>query len=95
VNTPIGQTRFQINHAEAVISIVVDSRYRRQGYGKRLIRMSSEYMLAMSQVRVIHAYVKPTNETSAYTFRKAGYNQEDPIILNGQPVLHFTFSKDN
>jgi len=90
---PIGQIRFDQEEAETVISVTIDKVWRHCGYGVRLIKMSCEELFLSSDIKVIHAYIKPDNEASTRTFRKAGFKEAGTKIKNGQLTNDFILTK--
>jgi UDP-2,4-diacetamido-2,4,6-trideoxy-beta-L-altropyranose hydrolase len=92
----IGQLRYSIkDNNEATISISIDPKFRGYGYGSKLIRTSSEEILNVSNISVIHAYIKEDNEASIRAFKKAGYGNIGRMIVNGHQVIHLAFRRGN
>lgn len=83
---PIGQVRFDVQGAEAVVSVSIDGRYRGQGLGGRVIAEAAEDMLQKG-VETLLAYIKPGNKASVQAFTKAGFHVMGTKIVDHQPVI--------
>ena len=81
---PIGQVRFDHQDAETVISVIIDEAWRHRGYGVTLIETACEELFLNSDVKVIHAYVKPNNEASRKAFIRAGFKDTGVKVIHGQ-----------
>lgn len=90
---PVGQVRFVVEDAEAVVSVVIDGRQRGQGLGTTLIAAGTGELFAATDVRLIRAYVKPTNSASCRAFLKAGYRLVGQVDYRGQPALEMQRQK--
>ncbi len=84
---PIGQVRFDLNNAEAVISVSVDRRARGRGFGSELIRRASQRLHEERQVCVIHAFTKPENAASIRAFERAGYRKVGSTQVGAHPAI--------
>ena len=71
--TPIGQVRYDLEGNEATISVSLVRKFRDKGYGTSLIRLASQKLFDISDVDVIHAYVRRGNQSSVKAFKKAGF----------------------
>jgi len=91
----LGQVRYDVNGEEATISIALAPSVRGAGYGTRLIRQASAQAMVEAGLAAVHAYVKPGNESSAWAFRKAGYQPAELAMVRGQQALHFVLKKVN
>jgi UDP-2,4-diacetamido-2,4,6-trideoxy-beta-L-altropyranose hydrolase len=90
---PAGQVRFDIQGAEAVISISLAQAFRGRNLGGLLIWLACRKLFAESKVENILAYVKPDNEPSAKAFRKSGFKDKGAVQLKNQPALLFELRK--
>ncbi len=72
-NIPIGQIRFELEKNNAVMSISIASNYRHQGYGSELIKVGCDRLFKELKIPLIHAYIKPDNQSSIRSFLKAGF----------------------
>lgn len=73
---PIGQVRFDlIENDAAEISISVSAEHRSAGYGSKLIRTATEWILSSHRVSEIVAAIKEDNVASQRAFEKAGYQR--------------------
>ncbi len=78
---PIGQLRYDLKQAEAVISISLDARFRHQGYGSQLIVAASQRVFDLSNTKVIYAYIKADNGASQRAFEKAGFSHAESVTV--------------
>jgi len=93
-DTPLGQVRFDVDGAEATISISLDAKFRGQGYGSQLITMASQKLCQRMPILLVHAYVKERNDTSAHAFLKAKFLEDKIIFVQGQPARHLILSRE-
>lgn len=89
----VGSIRFALQGNEATLSISIAPHSRGQGFGAEIVMTATKKLLAMSDVRMIHAYVKPENTASSKLFRKTGFTEGKPVIVKGHQALHFTMRK--
>jgi len=92
--SPVGQVRYELDGSEAVISMTIDSRYRRKGYGSATILLSAHQIFDVSGVQVIHAYVKQENRRSIRAFLKAGFKARDTRMIKGHKSLKLTMARE-
>ena len=90
----VGQVRFDLNGHQATISISLAPRFRGQGYGSMLIQLASQRTLEVSNVDVIHAYVKKENPVSLKAFQKAGFKILKDTFVKAQPAHHLVKKKE-
>lgn len=91
----IGVRRFEIQDDKSVrSSIIIRNEFRSKGYGTELIKISNEYLFKNYDVQVHNAYIKPNNIPSLKSFEKLGYINRGIVEIDGQKVVHLTFSKD-
>jgi UDP-2,4-diacetamido-2,4,6-trideoxy-beta-L-altropyranose hydrolase len=94
--TPVGQVRFDQIRSYAVVSVSLDRKFRGRGIGAAVISLASRQLFRETGVRVVHAYVKPENATSASAFVKAGFMlQAEPAVVNGSNAVHFVLRSDD
>jgi len=84
---PIGQIRFDLEGEEGVVSISIDSNHRGDGYGSAMISLASEKVFEVSNISVIHAYVKKGNDFSVRAFEKAGFKIEGIEEIYGTEAI--------
>lgn len=65
---PVGEVRFYISGAEAVISMADAPDHRDEGYGRRLICDGTATLLELSQVNTLDVYIKLDNTASFRAF---------------------------
>jgi len=91
---PIGQVRFDVvRKNEAVISVSVDRENRGKGLGSTIIRLASQRLFDLTEINVIHAYIKQNNEASFRAFMKAGYKESGVTTISGHQAVHLVFQK--
>jgi UDP-2,4-diacetamido-2,4,6-trideoxy-beta-L-altropyranose hydrolase len=91
---PIGQVRFDVvRKNEAVISVSVDRENRGKGFGSTIIRLASQKLCDLTEINVIHAYIKQNNEASFRAFMKAGYRESGVTMISGHQAVHLVFQK--
>jgi len=88
---PAGSVRFDAAGGEAEISVVVAPQRRGDGLGRRIVRESSELILAaVAGLERVRAEVGEGNERSAMAFRRAGFvpagEGASPLFLD-RPAL--------
>jgi len=91
---PVGQIRFDIDGARAIISLSVERSSRQQGYGSPMIQLASHQLFAETQIQSIAAYVKADNHASARAFARAGYVRAGDEEIAGQPALQFVMQRE-
>jgi len=92
---PLGQVRFDILGKKAEISLSISSEYRGMSYGKRSIRMMSDYILRSGIADRVVAYVKEGNKSSLGAFRSSGYTVlNENIIVKGQKAIELEYSEE-
>jgi RimJ/RimL family protein N-acetyltransferase len=93
-HAPIGQVRFDLKGNQATISISLSRKFRGQGYGSKIIELGSQKIFEVSNVDVIHAYVKKENVISLKVFQKAGFMVfDDDTTIDEQQAFHIIREK--
>jgi RimJ/RimL family protein N-acetyltransferase len=92
-DNPVGQVRFDLNGAEATVSISVAPSLRGRGYGEALLRQGCEQLFQDSRVRLIHACIKPENTASLRIFAKGGFTRTALAVIKGQDAVHCVLPK--
>ena len=85
----VGQVRFDLAGDEATISVSLAPSARGKGYGTEAIALGSQEILR-SKAKMVHAYIKPGNESSVKAFVKAGFQMAGEAVVRGQQVLRLT-----
>jgi RimJ/RimL family protein N-acetyltransferase len=86
----IGQARFEpCGEGEAEMSVSLAPEWRGRGLAAAVIRL----VTAAAGAEVVHAYVKPGNETSRRAFLRAGYVELGTATRKGSPAVHFTSTR--
>jgi UDP-2,4-diacetamido-2,4,6-trideoxy-beta-L-altropyranose hydrolase len=91
---PLGQARFDLKNGKAVISVVVDSEKRGQGYGTALIKQGTERCLQATEADRVDAYIKKGNDASIRAFEKAGFHFCAETTVKGEPSFRFSTSRE-
>lgn len=91
---PVGQVRYDREGTEATISVSLDRKFRGKGYGTSLLRLASQKFFEISDVEVIHAYIKEGNEASLGAFKKAGFNSIGTSRKNKHQAHHLVLRKE-
>jgi RimJ/RimL family protein N-acetyltransferase len=73
VGNQMGYVRFDVEGAEAKISVSLDRNERGKGYGTAAIRRGSEEMIGTGSAERIIALVKADNPASVSAFQRAGF----------------------
>ena len=92
---PIGQIRFELKGKEAVVSVSMDQEFRNKGYGSKIIAFASKKLFRVSDVNVIHAFIKKGNAVSTSAFLKAGFILLEEVLVKDQLAVHFILKKKN
>ena len=90
----MGQIRYDITGAEAVVSISLDERFRGAGLGSSVIRSGADSVFHSTDVVVIHAYTRATNTASQRAFDKAGFVRWGDQTVQGQPAAHLVLKRE-
>ena len=90
---PAGQIRYEIYGKNAVVSLMLDRKYRGQGYGNDLLRVSAAKLFDKTRVKTIHAYVRPENKDSQRLFIRNFFNTRGLHRVNGTPARHYQLDK--
>jgi UDP-2,4-diacetamido-2,4,6-trideoxy-beta-L-altropyranose hydrolase len=93
-NIPIGQVRYDIEAAQATISISLAKESRGKGYGSFLIQRTSDKLFASHRVNEIHAYVKEDNQVSRQAFIKAGFKMERKLLIQEQAAIQLILHRE-
>jgi len=91
---PIGQVRYEREGNEATISISLDRKFRGKGYGPSLLRFASQKLFEISDIQVIHAYIKEGNEASIGAFKKAGFVSVGTTRKSKNQAHHLVLRRD-
>jgi RimJ/RimL family protein N-acetyltransferase len=84
----VGQVRFDVDSTDcAVVSVSIAPDCRGYGYAAEAIRVATATIRASVELRVIHAFIKPDNQTSVRAFARAGYRAPVQVQHRGQDML--------
>jgi UDP-2,4-diacetamido-2,4,6-trideoxy-beta-L-altropyranose hydrolase len=83
---PVGQVRFDVDGAEAVISVGLAGRRLGLGYGPELIRLGVRELFRTRPVERVNALIRTENLRSLRAFIKAGFTDLGNTTVRGQPA---------
>lgn len=77
-NYEIGQIRFDKIHKKVLIDYCVSKQYRGKGYGKKILKLGCEKILAeWKDINILIGKVKTTNLASISIFEKLGFKRKN------------------
>jgi UDP-2,4-diacetamido-2,4,6-trideoxy-beta-L-altropyranose hydrolase len=89
---PVGQVRFDVDGADAVISVSLTDRFHGRGYGPEVIRLGVRELFGSRPVERVNAYIRAENMRSCRAFLKASFTDQGTTAVRGHParrmVLH-------
>jgi RimJ/RimL family protein N-acetyltransferase len=91
---PIGQVRFDIDAAEAVISVSLTDRFHGRGYGPEVIRLAVRELLGARPVARVDAYIRTENLRSSRAFLEAGFTEQGTTAVRGHPARLMVWHKE-
>lgn len=84
---PVGMIRFDISKNEAVISYLMDTKFRGKGLGTLLLKKGMEnFRMASDQNSIISGLVQKHNIASIKAFKKAGFSIS-PVVNSSHPAI--------
>jgi UDP-2,4-diacetamido-2,4,6-trideoxy-beta-L-altropyranose hydrolase len=93
-NCPIGQVRFQTFNLSAVVSLSIGPKYRGMGLSNAVLELAQTELFRNTEIKNIHAYVKPTNAASLKLLANAGFEQlPDTERISNEVAVHFVLGK--
>ncbi len=92
-NNFIGQVRFDINKADAVVSISIVNEFRGKGFSKNILKEACTKIFSEKDISTITANILPDNIASINGFKSAGFIQSDESIINEKRFLKFILYK--
>jgi len=94
-NEPIGQIRFElVDKFNAEVDVHIKSSCQNKGFGSKTIAMGVTHFLTNSIVNSIHAIIKPANYISKRAFLKAGFNEIEKKMVNGEECFHLIMNRN-
>lgn len=89
-NTDIGQVRIQkVSNKDAIINISLDEKFRGNGYGVQMLKMSTELFRSLFPEIIINAYIKIENIASKSIFEKSGFTLLETLIYKNINSYHY------
>ncbi len=83
-NIPVGQVRIEQKTEENIIGISIDKNFRGLGLAVPMLTTACEVFFTEFQAKNIHAYIKKTNLASLNSFRKAGFETINELIISNE-----------
>lgn len=83
-NIPVGQIRIEQKTDENIIGISVDKNFRGLGLAVPMLTTACEVFFTEFQAKNIHAYIKKTNLASLNSFKKAGFEIINELIIGNE-----------
>ncbi len=83
-NIPVGQIRIEQKTEENIIGISIDKNFRGLGLAVPMLTTACGVFLTEFQAKNIHAYIKKTNLASLNSFRKAGFEIINELIISNE-----------
>lgn len=84
-NIPVGQIRIEQKTDENVIGISIDKNFRGLGLAVPILTSACEVFFTDFQEKNIHAYIKKTNLASLNSFKKAGFEVIEELLISDEP----------
>lgn len=79
----VGYVRFDISGANAEISVAIDSKERRKGYGLLAVLNGVQQVLEKPSINRVLARIKSGNVGSMSAFKRAGFVLAGPVKVHG------------
>lgn len=83
-NFPIGQIRIEQKTDENIIGISIDKNFRGLGLAVPMLTNACEVFFTEFQEKNIHAYIKKTNLASLNSFKKAGFEIINELVISNE-----------
>jgi len=92
----VGQVRFDLVRGDAVVTIQIVPSRRGRGLGVALIRAGTlRYLEELPAEKVVHAFIKKTNQASIAAFSNAGYQHSRDLVIAGHRSCDMIFEMDS
>lgn len=83
-NIPVGQIRIEQKTDENIIGISIDKNFRGLGLAVPMLEVACEAFFTEFQAKNIHAYIKKTNLASLNSFKKAGFEIINELVISNE-----------
>lgn len=92
---PIAQVRFDgINEKEIEVNVAVSGNFQDKGYGSAILRETAkQFFKDFPDTNLIHAYIKPDNQSSLRSFGKADYQLIGEVRHKDWRCIEMTLNK--
>ncbi|KAF5086817.1 Acetyltransferase (GNAT) domain protein [anaerobic digester metagenome] len=85
------QIRFEIEEEVAIISISISEKYRGIGIGYPIINEALKLLKDSSNVKLLKAYIKKSNNSSLKFFEKSGFKLTGPVLIDGNEAYEYEY----
>jgi RimJ/RimL family protein N-acetyltransferase len=83
-NIPVGQIRIEQKTEENIIGISIDKKFRGLGLAVPMLTSACEVFFIKFQAKNIQAYIKKTNLASLNSFKKAGFDIINELLISNE-----------
>lgn len=83
-NIPVAQIRIEQKTNENIIGISIDKNFRGLGLALPMLSNACEAFFTEFQAKNIHAYIKKTNLASLNSFKKAGFEIINELVISNE-----------
>jgi len=91
---PVGQVRFEVDHTDATISILIDPTHRGKNISVHAMHISTKILFESTAVTRVHAYIKTSNKISCKAFRKAGFVYSEIFTRGLDKAYHMILKQE-
>lgn len=84
-NIPVGQIRIEQKTDENIIGISIEKDFRGLGLAVPMLTTACDAFFTKFQEKNIHAYIKKTNLASLNSFKKAGFEVIEELLISDEP----------
>jgi len=92
----VGQIRFDLERGDAIVTVQIVPSKRGCGLGVALIRAGTlRYLEDLPAEKVVHAFIKKTNQASIAAFSNAGYQHSRDLVFSGHKSCDMIFRTDS
>lgn len=83
-NIPVGQIRIEQKTDENIIGISIDKNFRGLGLAVSMLTSACDAFFMEFHAKNIHAYIKKTNLASLNSFKKAGFEIINELVISNE-----------
>ena len=89
---PVGLLRLDRKDTVATLSFSITAEHRGHGYGHKMVRLASTLAVKEGWCDIIHAWVKPHNETSLKVLKRSGFTESRAAVPKEEDACLLIFS---